>query len=118
MERGLSARSLALGRVDGAWVEFATGFASATGGQAKARGELHPLVDARRAEPHRHVRPEAPSPLGNSRRVAAHPDQHARHAYQRVDAKHGQVRRQVFHHSLDAFLLGLAWSGRSSPDER
>ena len=32
MERGLSARSLALGRVDGAWVEFATGFASATGG--------------------------------------------------------------------------------------
>ena len=55
MERGLSARSLALGRVDGAWVEFATGFAITTGGQAKARGELHPLVDARRAEPHRHV---------------------------------------------------------------
>ena len=64
-----------------------------TSGRTRAVGH-HP-VDARRAEPHRHVGPEARRPGRVPRRVRRHPDERARHPALRPAADvrqgHGQV---------------------------
>ena len=81
-------------------------------------GQLHPAVDARRPQPHRHVRSEAVGPGRDPRRTQPDRHQGSRPGTWRVDAQHGRLCRQVLGHPLDALLLAHPRQGRPPPDER
>src|SRR4051794_28674774 len=49
-------------------------------GRGPPQRQLHPDVDAGRAEPHRHLRPQARRPCRGARRVPHHPDRTLRRA--------------------------------------